>query len=796
MPGRFDNILATVGRTPVVRLNKLAPPHVNVYAKLEAFNPMGSVKDRLALNVIEDAEKRGTLRTGQTVIEATSGNTGIGLAMVCAQKGYPLVIVMAENFSIERRKMMRYLGAQVILTPAALKGSGTLKLRAIRGALAMVLSARRDGRAFVLPAASAAEAALVRDADRASGARSCSPFARTSPDSTLLPALTAAPPVACAQRPRSRDVRGQAQAKRALEIAAAGRHSLLFVGPPGTGKSMLAQRLPSLLPPLTEDEALESAALASLAGTFAPERWRERPFRAPHHTASAAALVGGGSHPRPGEISLAHHGVLFLDELPEWNRHVLEVLREPIESGVIHISRAARQCAFPAQFQFVAAMNPCPCGWLGDAVGPLPLRARAGRALSRARVRAAARSARPRDRRAVASRRRARVCRRPGRPPNRRRTCASASSRAQVVQRERQGKPNARLTAQEVATHCHAGRGRREAARARDGAAVAIGARVSPHPEGRADDRRPRRQRERRQRACGRGAAVSALRPRGVARPSGARKPPNAISSRRRTARHTRCRARSADSRCRRRARPPAAREPVADQHPGAAADLVAGHAHRRERGHDLPAIAMSSKPAIAISPRHREAATLAFVQRADRERIGRAEHGAHVAAARCEQLRHRARARIDVERRSRRTASDRSCAPGRGAARPRSRAGDRARDRCPAETRRCSRSDRSPARSGSASSSPRRVDVRIADDHVDRRAREVAAFDDRDARRACSMPRRLRRVARRRSDRCASTRRDRNARTSASSSRAPRSRSRRAADGSRAARARRSGPA
>ena len=126
MPGRFDNILATVGRTPVVRLNKLAPPHVNVYAKLEAFNPMGSVKDRLALNVIEDAEKRGALRPGQTVIEATSGNTGIGLAMVCAQKGYPLVIVMAENFSIERRKMMRYLGAQVVLTPAALKGSGML----------------------------------------------------------------------------------------------------------------------------------------------------------------------------------------------------------------------------------------------------------------------------------------------------------------------------------------------------------------------------------------------------------------------------------------------------------------------------------------------------------------------------------------------------------------------------------------------------------------------------------------------------------------------------------------------
>jgi magnesium chelatase family protein len=132
---------------------------------------------------------------------------------------------------------------------------------------------------------------------------------------------------------------------------------------------MLAQRLPALLPPLAESEALEVAAVASIAGTFDASRWGMRPFRAPHHTASGVALVGGGSNPRPGEISLAHHGVLFLDELPEWDRRVLEVLREPLESGVIHISRAARQSTFPAQFQLVAAMNPCPCGWLGDASG-------------------------------------------------------------------------------------------------------------------------------------------------------------------------------------------------------------------------------------------------------------------------------------------------------------------------------------------------------------------------------------------------------------------------------------------
>ena len=142
-----------------------------------------------------------------------------------------------------------------------------------------------------------------------------------------------------------------------------------MLGPPGTGKSMLAQRLPGLLPALTEDEALEAAAIHSLTAGFRPAHWQRRPYRAPHHTASAVALVGGGSDPRPGEISLAHHGVLFLDELPEWDRRVLEVLREPLESGQIHISRAARQASFPARFQFVAAMNPCPCGYLGHGSG-------------------------------------------------------------------------------------------------------------------------------------------------------------------------------------------------------------------------------------------------------------------------------------------------------------------------------------------------------------------------------------------------------------------------------------------
>ncbi len=242
----------------------------------------------------------------------------------------------------------------------------TGELRPIRGALAMTLKANRDGRAFVLPQNSAQEASLVRDATIYPATTLLEVCAHLSGQQPLTRYAAEAEAAGGFQDyPDFSEVKGQAQTKRALEIAAAGGHSVLMSGPPGTGKSMLAARFPGILPKMTDDEALESAAIASLTGGYQLAHWKRRPYRSPHHTASGVALVGGGGNPRPGEISLAHHGVLFLDELPEFSRSVLEVLREPLESGRITISRAARQADFPARFQLLAAMNPCPCGYLG-----------------------------------------------------------------------------------------------------------------------------------------------------------------------------------------------------------------------------------------------------------------------------------------------------------------------------------------------------------------------------------------------------------------------------------------------
>jgi magnesium chelatase family protein len=241
----------------------------------------------------------------------------------------------------------------------------TGQLRRVRGALAMTYKAASDGRAFILPIENAAEAALVRDAE-IYPAQSLLDVCAHFSGGEKLQRYVAQIETAAVDYPDFTEVKGQAHAKRALEAAAAGGHSVLMSGPPGTGKSMLAARMPGILPTMTEAEALESAAIQSLgSGGFKLEFWNRRPFRAPHHTASAIALVGGGSQAKPGEISLAHHGILFLDELPEFDRKVLEVLREPLESGRIHISRAAAQAEYPARFQLIAAMNPCPCGYLG-----------------------------------------------------------------------------------------------------------------------------------------------------------------------------------------------------------------------------------------------------------------------------------------------------------------------------------------------------------------------------------------------------------------------------------------------
>lgn len=251
-----------------------------------------------------------------------------------------------------------------VLGELALSG----ELRPVQGILPAALACREQRRTLLIPRSNAAEAALVPGV-HIIAADHLNELCLHLRGEELLPPVPASEPAAAACVADLAEVQGQGQAKRALIVAAAGSHNLLLFGPPGTGKTLLASRLPGILPPLAEHEALEVAAIQSVCGRASLERWPGRPFRSPHHGASAAALVGGGSQPRPGEISQAHHGVLFLDELPEFDRKVLEMLREPLESGLIHIARAREQLTFPARFQLIAAMNPCPCGYQGDPSG-------------------------------------------------------------------------------------------------------------------------------------------------------------------------------------------------------------------------------------------------------------------------------------------------------------------------------------------------------------------------------------------------------------------------------------------
>lgn len=425
--------------------NGLPAMHIVGLPDAEVREAKDRVRAALQNSGFEVPNRRITVNLAPAELPKESGRFDLPIALG----------ILAASEQIPARELDGYEFAGEL----SLSGS----LRPVRGALAMSFAMQRrraEGepvRRFVLPAANADEAALVQDAvihPAGTLLEVCAHFAARDEDGCLpryRPVLPDRPPL----YPDFADVKGQQQVKRALEVAAAGLPSALLIGPPGAGKSMLAARFPGLLPPLSEDEALESAAIQSLAGGFAIERWRRRPFRSPHHTSSGVALVGGGTVPRPGEVSLAHHGVLFLDELPEFDRRVLEVLREPLESGEITISRAAHQADFPASFQLIAAMNPCPCGWLGhpsakcrctpDAVqryqdrisGPLLDRIDIQVPVAAMAPEAMARLADGETSAAIAAR----------------------VARAHALQLERQGKANRTLTTREIDLHCRLGPG-------------------------------------------------------------------------------------------------------------------------------------------------------------------------------------------------------------------------------------------------------------------------------------------------------------------------------------------------
>jgi len=354
--------LATIHSRANVGLD--APPVV-VEVHLSAGMPNVSI-----VGLPEKAVKESRDRVRAAIINSnfdfpSAGRITINLAPADLPKDggrfdLPIALgILAASGQVDRRSLEGY----EFIGELSLSG----KLRPVNGILPVALQSIKAKRTLVIPTQNKHEATLVNDIQvitpdhllditaHLNGIESL-PFASSHPIQS-----------AKIQYPDLSEVYGQHLAKRALEIAAAGSHSMLMSGPPGTGKSMLASRLPSIMPAMSESEALESASIYSISRSkFEVSQWKKRPIRHPHHTSSPAAIVGGGSNPKPGEISLAHHGILFLDEMPEFDRKVLEVLREPLETGTITISRAARQAEFPARFQLIAAMNPCPCGYMGD----------------------------------------------------------------------------------------------------------------------------------------------------------------------------------------------------------------------------------------------------------------------------------------------------------------------------------------------------------------------------------------------------------------------------------------------
>jgi magnesium chelatase family protein len=358
----------SIARVPSRAQLGLAAPLVQIEAHLGSGLPGFSIVG-LPAPVVRESRERVRSAILNSGYEFPAGRITVNLAPVeLAKEGgrYDLPIALA----------LLIASGQLPLEGEPPECFGELgldgELRPVRGLLLAAVHAARAGHAMLIPQGDLAEVQLVRRRGVAGFCNLGAVCRHLGGAEAPAPELTASPDGAhiVSQENQSGsldDVKGQWRAKRALEIAAGGGHSLLMIGPPGSGKSMLATRLVALLPPLAEQEAMEVAGIASIGPQgFDPARWGQRPYRAPHHAASASAIVGGGSHLRAGEISLAHHGVLFLDELPEYDRRVLEALREPLEAGVITIARAAERLELPAQFQLVAAMNPCPCGYLGD----------------------------------------------------------------------------------------------------------------------------------------------------------------------------------------------------------------------------------------------------------------------------------------------------------------------------------------------------------------------------------------------------------------------------------------------